>query len=436
MNAFAEQYEHRFDLFSESTPFLQSADLPLQPGRDDKGKLKSVSQLTAETSRSTALEHYRHGRGMDEHFCPACAARGLVTIPPFVSSGGRGLKPSINGVPPIYVLPGGATLFESLVASLVLPDYQPAVRSWEADFPWWLHPPVVSTGDVVEVGYLHSLTFPARRVRLHPERATGPCTRCGEESRWSVRTMIMEMGESRAKDAPFWQDPFAAYRQRGGKNPIPIRPQAGKALWREYAGLFVAPHQSDGVESLIRPRVLDQIAELGLAAEVPTYPFRCIGVRTDMKAKIFDWMDVGFDVPPAVLQDEEAALHIAQALNFAGECEQTIGAVFRSVFGGKGQKTERHRRLKEQMRDAYWTDLASPFRGFVLALGQLPIGSERQIESGKWANRAIVAARGAFEEAAKAVGDDAASLRQRVQGEERCRRALHAKRKEFWIGKE
>jgi CRISPR system Cascade subunit CasA len=435
VEAFGARYAARFDLFSESAPFLQSADLPLHPAKADQSKLKSVSQLTLETSRSTALEHYRHGRALDEHFCLACAARGLVTIPAFTSSGGRGLKPSVNGVPPIYVLPGGESLFKSLAASVILPDYQPAVRARSGDIPWWEHPPLVTTGDLVNVGYLHSLTFPARRVRLHPEPLNGPCTRCGEASEWGVRTMVFEMGESRSKEAPFWQDPFAAYRESGSEKPVPIRPQPGKALWREFAGLLVAPTK-DTEKRTWRPRVLDQIADLRLADDTTTYPVRCIGVRTDMKAKVFEWVDAGFEVPPGILRDEDAAYHISHALGFAAECEQGIAAVFRKYFGGRSKKAERNLRLKEQMRDAYWAALAEPFRQFILALGATGMPEVHRQESGRWSDEVVNTARAAFKQAADAAGDDAANLRQRAQGEDRCRYVLNVKHKKFWIGKE
>ncbi len=435
IEAFGARYAGRFDLFSESAPFFQSADLPLRPTKAERGKLKSVSQLTVETSRSTALQHYRHGREMEEQFCPVCAARGLVTIPMFITSGGRGLKPSINGEPPLYVIPGGTSLYQSLVASVLLPDYQPAVRAHDGDTPWWEHAPIVTTGDVDDIGYLHSLTFPARRVRLIPEPPSGSCTRCGETSEWGIRQMFFEAGECRSKEAKetqFWQDPFVAYRQRGEKKPVPIRPQSGKALWREFVGLLVS--QDEGKKAALRPRVLDQISDQHLADDLPTYPVRCIGPRTRMgQSKIFEWLDTGFDVPPAVLSDADVAHHIGQALEFADECEKGIRAVFRQFFGGKSTKSERNKRLKEQMRDAYWAALAEPFRLYVLALGAASDPEARKPISGQWADDVIVAAWTAFKQAADAVGDDAASLRQRVQGEDRCRYTLNVKRKKFWV---
>lgn len=436
IQTFGAQFASRFDIFSLAAPFLQSGDLPIQSTKADASKLKSVSQLTVETSRSTALDHYRHGRIFDEQFCPICAARGLVTIPAFTSSGGRGLKPSINGVPPIYVLPGGASLFESLAASVLLPDYLPGARTAKHDLAWWTHSTIVQAQEVHEVGYLHSLTFPARRMRLHPQRIEGRCTRCGEAMSWGVRTMIFEMGESRAKETAFWQDPFVAYRQ-AEKGPTPIRPQEGKALWREFAGLFLVYPKNTKAQVTWRPRVLDQTADSEdmTGSEAASHLFRCVGLRTDNKAKVFEWLDAGFDVPRAIVRDDDASQHIRNALAFADECEGEIARIFRKHFGGKSQKGERHRRLKEQMRAEFWSVLAAPFRDYVLDLGQASV-AERLPISGAWADTVIATGRTAFRQAAEAVGDDAASLRQRVQGQESCNHTLNIKRKKFWVAKE
>ncbi|MFH0988510.1 MAG: type I-E CRISPR-associated protein Cse1/CasA, partial [bacterium] len=117
---FGKQYADRFDLFSEDKPFLQSADLSLFPKTKDEQKEKTtVARLFPETPSGTLIAHYRHGTEDERVFSPATMAAGMVSIPPFATSGGPGLMPSINGVPPIYVLPGGKTLFESLTASLI-----------------------------------------------------------------------------------------------------------------------------------------------------------------------------------------------------------------------------------------------------------------------------------------------------------------------------
>ena len=194
---FGEKYVARFDIFSKDQPFLQSRDLPLTPLKG--AKIEPVSRLTAETSPLTAIDHYRHNDERDEYFCPACLAAGLVTIPPFTGIGGRGYKTSINGTPPLYVLPVGRNLFESLTLSLLLPteNYWSPTASKKQDLAWWEHPPVVERNkEVVEVGYLHSLTFPARQVRLHPVNLGLTCTRCGELSKWGQERCLLRWGSA------------------------------------------------------------------------------------------------------------------------------------------------------------------------------------------------------------------------------------------------
>ena len=179
--------------------------------------------------------------------------------PAFATSGGSGIKPSINGVPPLYVLPQGETLAHSLIASLVTPAHRPVAADGDCDEPWWRHAPTIGFKDERErVGYLHSLTFPARRVRLHPTAAAGSCARCGRQDAWSVQTMVFQMGESRPGDAPFWLDPFAAYRLREDKDPVPVRPLEGRVLWREFAALFLP--SGDQEHQTIPPTVVYQLA--------------------------------------------------------------------------------------------------------------------------------------------------------------------------------
>jgi CRISPR system Cascade subunit CasA len=426
--AFGRKYAHRYNLFSPDEPFLQSGDLPLYPSKRDKD-LKTITYLMQEIPAGNEVTHYRHGVADDNIFCPACVARGLVMIPAFATSGGAGIKPSINGVPPIYVLPGGDTLFESLTASLVLPENQPEARSTGEDAAWWRHAPVVSYKAIAhEVGYVHSLTFPARRVRLHPEPLNGTCTCCGGPNPWGVRTMVYQMGESRPDDAPFWRDPFAAYRVHGEEEPIPIRPQEGKALWREFAAMFLTSNRKEK-EHTMPPTALYQRAELAEEGIGPKYrgmfPCRCIGVRTDMKAKIFEWLDAGFDVPISLINDAAGSLEVQRGLQFAAECARSIAGTFHEVFGGKG-KIERHTTLRRQMGNDYWSTLAIPFRDFALGIAA---PATRETASVAWVERAVTEARQAFKVASEAIGNDAASLRERVEGQNLCRARLYGIRK-------
>ena len=426
VRAFGEHYAHRFDLFSEDAPFLQSADLTLVPRKGES--IKTVTYLMPQIPAGGEVTHYRHGIAEDNVFCPTCAARGLLTVPPFATSGGAGIKPSINGVPPIYILPGGATLFEQLWASLMLPEFQPEAASTTEDKVWWRRDPIVDyKGVVTEVSYLHSLTFPARRVRLHPERMTRPCTRCGRQSAWGVHTMVYKMGESRPKDAPFWFDPFAAYRVRDKKSPVPIRPLQSKVLWREYASLFLPMKAEEGAkEHTMPPNVLYQRGELagGIGPDYDLFPVRCVGLRTDMKAKIFEWLDAGFDVPTSLLHDPVGSDVVRRGLVFGTDCARTLVGVFRGTFSREG--ADHYVDLKARMLAAYWSSLAAPFRDFVLGVAD---PRTREAARVAWVERVVQEGERAFVDAAESVGDNAVALRQRVEGISKCRGSLYARKK-------
>lgn len=436
---FGERFADRFDLFSPDRPFMQSADLPMAPVKGDN--VKSVASLFAEVPSGTEVIHYVHSVDMDQVYSPAAVAAGIISIPAFASSGGQGIKPSINGVPPIYVLPGGGTLFESLCASLLIPMFRPPMASRKRDNCWWKRDELVvqRSSEVTEVGYLYSLTFPARRIRLHPIKVDAHCTRTGEFTEWGVRTMIFEMGESRPKDAPFWQDPFVAYRLPADRKPsrrtktastankkdqpVPIRPQLGKASWREFGSLFLT--QEDTARRTERPLVIQQMAELNLAGNRRAFPFRCVGILTDGKAKNFEWLDFGFDVPPSLLNDPKGATLADKAIVFADNCGSIISSVFSRQFGGNSRKSERHRTTKERMLADYWSTLGLYFRSFILELGDQ--GHQADAYS-TWISIVVNTAKAMFAQAAESIGDDAANLRKRVEGAQHCSFQLNKQR--------
>jgi CRISPR system Cascade subunit CasA len=425
---FGARFAARFDLFSEDEPFLQSADLPLSAGKD----AKTIAYLAPEVPAGTGVTHFRHGFDDRQAFCPACAAGCLTTIPAFATSGGSGIKPSINGVPPVYVLPVGGSLFESLALSLLRPAYYPLTASKSKDLVWWEREPIVKRSqEVREVGYLHSLTFPARRVRLHPSDEKTVCTRCGMRSEIVVRKMVFEMGECRPKEAELWRDPFAAYKlpKKAKDRPTPIRPFSGKALWREYASLFLQEPASDQkeIQKTIRPGILEQIEELEPDGRI--YRFRCIGMSTDMKAKVFEWLDSDFVLPSALLSDENAGFIVSDAIEKASECAKEISGAFRIANSSGSSGAERGYHLRMRMLDEYWSGLAVPFRTFIMDLG----AGKSEVEAGKgWTLTCLQIALKEFIKAVAAFGEDAEALHRSMTGERICRYRLH-KLKEKWI---
>lgn len=438
LERFISRYLHRFDLFSETEPFLQSGDLPIKPEKKSDGK--TVAYLIPEIPAGTNIIHFQHNTDDEHIYCPVCCARGLVIIPAFSTTGGSGIKPSINGVPPVYILPGGNNMFESLLASLVLPEFQPVVRDTTQDMAWWKHPPVVQKShEVGAVGYLHSLTFPARRVRLHPIKQMCTCSHCGHQTSIGVRTMIFEMGEFRHKESAFWQDPFAAYQLRLEKPPLPVRPSPGKALWREYSGLFLkmpAEFSSRKGRKPVRPRVIDQLALLQSYEVGPsngTIPFRCIGLRTDMKAKLFEWIDTGFDVPLTLLQNSAAGPDVEDGIEFSAACVDGISATFMKHLNEAKGTRDLH--VKTALIDAAWADLAEPFRAFLLELaGVYAAGLQDNGDASKqvlhaWYNQVIKILLARLEDSLEKLGDSGRSLRIRYEILTDVRKLMYGKLK-------
>lgn len=458
IRAFGEQFAERFDLFHPSAPFLQTGDVPLDawrkpekpkgkraaagaPGNQDPaaqpasavGKIepKTIAYLLEEVPAGTNRTHFRHVNDEDHRLCPACCARSLITIPAFAKSGGAGIKPSINGVPPVYLLPVGDTLFYSLVLSLIGEDYRPASADETRQAAAWNGATTIPRGcELAAVGYLESLTFQARRVRLFPIVDPGPCTRCGEESAIRVKEMLYEMGWSRRKDASWWKDPFVAYRKSAkGKSeaPTPLRPSQGKALWRDYNVLFLSGEE-------LQPALVKQMTHLideGSVTADQRLRFRCIGMKTDGKAKVFEWLDDVLDVPAALLRDERGAAAVREALVRAEEVVRTIRFIFtRHMQPARGGKQEHFLGLRARMEDDYWTALVQPFRDLIDSATTVEAVDQAR---DTWARTILAQAQRAFDAALDQLGDRADMLRRRVEAHTHCRNVLFKYRREWGL---
>jgi CRISPR system Cascade subunit CasA len=449
LDAFASQYAARFNLFHPTTPFLQTGDVPLDGWKKpEKGQKhdwadpKPIAALFAEIPVETNRAHFHHVTDADHQVCPACCARGLVTIPAFASAGGREIYPSINGVPPVYVLPAGRTLFESLALSLVAPNYQPPTADpRRSEVTAWCGVEIVGkNAPISAVGYLESLTFPARRMRLYPHLGAVACTHCGADTTVIVSDMLFEMGHWLSKESGGWEDPFAAFHKPKGRSKgddiglKPVRPEAGKALWREYSGLLLAKR-----EEQFRPKVLQQIGDLidrGKLADAQLLRFRCIGIRTD-KAKVFEWIDEALEVPPALLNDLNGENLVETALGRANDGAYILESTFdrhfrpqRSMADRVDQRVVRFKTLRARMQATYWQRLAPAFRDMVFATVN---EADQTATEQAWVNTLVKIGKQSFDDAADQVGSRADALRARVQAQDECRRRLAAKRKEWFV---
>lgn len=370
----------RFNLFDASHPFYQSGDIPLNPMPKET---KSVGSLSLEDPTGTGVLHYCHTPEDRHACCPACSAKALVALPAFATSGGQGIKPSVNGVPPIYVLPLGETLFQTLLLNYVLPPFRPARA--DSGLAWCGTGIVGHKEEHGTAGLLESLTWQARRVRLFPEAAQGRCTRCGASSAVWVTSIIYAQGCSLIEGTPPTRDPWAAYSLRqdektGITEQIPVRPREGRDTWRDLDALFLAEHAAVGAlhrgrRETIRPRILDQLDVLADAEALPrdmAVQFLTVGLRTDMKAKVFEWRADRFDFPVAVLR-QAAAIPVANALQYSEDVARVLGDALCRLHPDAEREKPRWGDIRALLGQVitlaqreYWTRLDMPFRQALL----------------------------------------------------------------------
>jgi len=186
-----------FNLLGEQKRFYQYREQGDEP--------LTASYLIHEIPTGTNAWHFRHATDKRDGLCLACCAMGLLRLPLFATSAGRGKSPGINAKPPLYVIPVG----KSLAATLRLSWWQVSdlgTPAWEAP-----NQPLPEDG---EVPFLLGLTWLPRRVWLDdPEKPKGNCISCGRSDRIIRMCVFAGIGSTRAQAGRTWRDPHVVYEQ-------------------------------------------------------------------------------------------------------------------------------------------------------------------------------------------------------------------------------
>lgn len=192
-----EKHRADFNLFGTSHRFYQC--------RIEDRRQSSPNQLLHEIPSGTNANHFRHARDFRDGLCPACCALALVRLPAFATQGGKGRSPGINAAPPVYVVPLGDSLAETILFSW-RPSAIPLGR------PAWSQPDLLLPHDK-PVPLLTGLTWLPWRVWLHaPEASEAPCIACGARSSLVRRASVQGRG-SRPKVQ--WTDPHTVATDKG-----------------------------------------------------------------------------------------------------------------------------------------------------------------------------------------------------------------------------
>ena len=286
------QYAERFLLLGGNGPFYQDSHA---------GTKASATSLIHELPSGTNVAHFRHTRDLLDGLCPACCALGLVRLPVFTTSKGAGNYPGINQVPPLYTIPLGGTLFDTLLLNWPMP-YSPDDR------PAWDRADAMPGPDQ-KVGALEGFTWLPRRIALGTEPISPDrCAWCAERTDrlcHAIRRQKPDRNEvSRMKERVLrqkWRDPQLAYSRppQKSKTSEAIDTGALKAVdglddqvadvgaWREIWSALLSEYEQDqyiGPPACVAKQVSSVQPNEVLPAQV-------IGFATDGKAKYYDaWL--------------------------------------------------------------------------------------------------------------------------------------------------
>lgn len=371
VDAYFLKWRDRFDLFAPKKPFLQTAT-----GADEKPK--PLAALLPAIPSGTNANHFHHAQEEEFGVSPAAAARLLTTIAPFMTAGGAGLAPSINGAPPWYVLIRGRNLFETVLLNTYADRLPQEIQGAPLSPPAWRSDRTLQSERRKEAGALEALTWQPRRIRLLAGPG-GVCSLTGQAADVIVRTMHFSAGESVDFN---WHDPHVPYKLADAGR-LPLRPREGRQIWRDSGPLTFLKNESYGKDEktrYIRPAVIDQLelaASRDYLSSDTELRFTAYGMRTDMKMKVFEWYRESLSLPFAFVVSEATRRIASKAMRQSEDIAFALRRAVKTCYprGAEGNK-EGFGALADFAERSFWNALYPAHETFLRRIASNKITEE------------------------------------------------------------
>lgn len=406
LRAYTDKCGTVFDLFDDAQPFLQ---VPLP-----NAKAKALAGMFPAVPSGTNAGHWHHGHETSLELTAAASARLLTTLAPFMTAGGAGLSPSINGAPAIYALPTGESLFETIVLNLPIRnrDSGNGAVAWRST-----RKPGEERTHATTV---EAMTWRARAVQLIPEASS-------DGTIW-VRSMKFEKGDSTRLS---WIDANLAYRYEADK-VTPVRMREGRPLWRDAGPLLLLQQRSVGSgEDRIafqRPDVIQNAFEI--VGGQRAVPINVYGMRTDMKMKVFEWAEASWRVPAHLGKSSRLGAIVHGEIDIAERGASALRGALKALYPreGAGNKAALGC-LSSRCERAYWQHLEREFAPLMFRFAALPEDAPDQpnlIEGARkpWRDAIKKLAKQHFEFAAKDMDADSDALERQVKARTKLNNTL------------
>lgn len=208
----------------------------------DTGKKLSANYLVQEIPTGINFLHFKHATEGTDGLCPACCAMGLLRLPLFATSGGRGKSPGINEKPPIYIIPLGSSLAETLLISWRKASNLRTPLAWEKSD--------LQLPERGEVPLLTGLTWLPRRVWLdNPDESEANCISCGRKGCLIRQCSFAGKGGGQGR---VWSDPHIIRDSKGIIKPGNALGASDVAAgqWAKIMAGILRGQKADGKRSL------------------------------------------------------------------------------------------------------------------------------------------------------------------------------------------
>ena len=281
-----------FDIFDEKRPFMQATP---NPKYDQDKNLKSPAVLDSTRASGNNLILFDHTLEDNVVLTPAEALISILATQVFCPSDGQGYFPCINyrkgQGQPLYFLPKGKNLFETLVLAM----FTISKDSHEREV-WRNEMEIIPKAEIIAVlPKIYGMMFPSRRIRLIADEGV-------------VKQVFFQPGLHLVSD---WTDPHVAYYR--DKDKIwQIRPSMEKEGWRNIGTLAI---QFTNNEATV-PAVLRDYEKILQEQNQTTMEIVTFGVIITGNAKYDDMQKGTFTLDIRIAENERKAFVIAESVSW------------------------------------------------------------------------------------------------------------------------